>query len=463
MDYTDPKNYSILNSYDFSDKNRVNSFLDWASTPCRRVLGGRNVYLKSLQWHDKMSTAKKVAVIFFSVLIFPIAIISLASLAVKVITLPWIWEKKKMASQVTQTTNAYNQFILACNQNRHNDALTEIAKIPQLAQKRDVNNALFNAINMKINNNDSWDEIQDSLRLLSTGDAVTLIDHAVKLRLDNEFKNNNAFMKGDDISDLMINSLVGKDAIKECCDKLISSSLNVDVASGKVVLNARKMELADHVFTYRTRMMQNFAENDVEYRLIPIIESNERDNLFAQSSNAGMTLQYRMMFKSIPDMRQIHDALDDIRSITLLGQNALDAINNTISQAQSIDWSMIRQNYATFDNAIRGLSISQDDTNILDYYKKSYNNVFDLIDIFLKDETTEDDVAKAKAIQESCQQPNLADLQQTQGYQSLLDSMLEQLHLQRAVTITEIEKLISGFILTESEKIFNNFLNSATL
>ncbi len=460
MSYTDPKNYSVLNSYDFRDKNHVNSFLDWASTPCRRVLGGRNVYLRSLKHEAEMSTAKKVAVIFFSVLIFPIALISLASLAVKVITLPWIWEKNKMAEQVAKTTNVYNQFILACNQNRHSDALAEIAKVPELAQDITVNRALFTAINRKINNNDSWDEIKDSLKLLSSSDAISLIDHAVKARLANEFNKNYSFIKGDDISDLIKNSLDGKDALKECYDKLLSSSLNVDVSSGNVALNARKMELADHVFTFRTRMMQSYAANAIEHQAASIFELNERDDLFGGRSNAGLTLQYRMMFKSMPDMQQIHDAVQTTRNVTLIGQDAFDEINDAILQSQVNMWSIIRQACSRFDNALRGACNSQGERKVLDLIQEQLKRqIFDVVDISSRTVITNEDKAKLNAIKADVKQINMPNLQQVQGNQSLLDSMLEQLRLQKMNTIVAFAKLIKDTMAPKATKIMNDILN----
>src|ERR1700722_4679983 len=103
-------NYSVFNNYNYENKHFIISCLDCFSTPLRRVFGGRNICVLSQTYMNEMSTGRKVATVFFSVLIFPVAIISIASLLIKVGTFPFVWEKKKVKVQTQETWNIINQF-----------------------------------------------------------------------------------------------------------------------------------------------------------------------------------------------------------------------------------------------------------------------------------------------------------------------------------------------------------------
>ena len=101
------ENYSVLNNYSYKDKSFFISFLDLLSTPCRRILGGRSVSILSQTYDSKMSGTLKITVLFFSVLIFPVGIVSVASFAIKLATLPWFWEGKIVKDQTRITCRVF--------------------------------------------------------------------------------------------------------------------------------------------------------------------------------------------------------------------------------------------------------------------------------------------------------------------------------------------------------------------
>jgi hypothetical protein len=140
--------YSPLNNYTYREKPFLCSFLDWLSTPCRRILGGRNACILSLTHHNEMSTAGKVATIFFSVLIFPITGVTIgsfivgvpiASLMIKLATFPWIWEKKKVEVQDKQTEELIIILLENAYKQQNSETFTQILdNQPELAKRDDV-------------------------------------------------------------------------------------------------------------------------------------------------------------------------------------------------------------------------------------------------------------------------------------------------------------------------------------
>lgn len=143
MSYSIEDNYSVLNNYNYKDKSSLYSSLDWLSTPCRRVLGGRNVSVLSQTYENKMSGANKVATVFFSVLIFPVAIVSIASLLIKMATVPWFWEKKKVKVQSQQTWNIINQFKKAFQNSDYDQAIQIFNQRSEVGKRSDIYDDLF--------------------------------------------------------------------------------------------------------------------------------------------------------------------------------------------------------------------------------------------------------------------------------------------------------------------------------
>jgi hypothetical protein len=87
-------NYSYLNNYNYDGKSFLNSALDWLSTPSRVVLGGKNVCVYSQTYEEEVSTCRKIATLFLSIIILPVATVSICCLILKLSKFPWTWEKK---------------------------------------------------------------------------------------------------------------------------------------------------------------------------------------------------------------------------------------------------------------------------------------------------------------------------------------------------------------------------------
>lgn len=85
------ENYSVLNSYEYKNKSLTMSTLDWFSTPCRRILGGQNVYLENNTYDIKMMVSARIMTLFISLVILPVAVVSLA---IKVLSFPCLWNKE---------------------------------------------------------------------------------------------------------------------------------------------------------------------------------------------------------------------------------------------------------------------------------------------------------------------------------------------------------------------------------
>lgn len=80
---------SVLNNYHYEKKSHFIAFLDGLSMPCRKILGGRNACFNenAAEMVDgKTSKIAKVALFVFSVVIFPVGIVSGISLAAKMAT-----------------------------------------------------------------------------------------------------------------------------------------------------------------------------------------------------------------------------------------------------------------------------------------------------------------------------------------------------------------------------------------
>jgi len=79
--------YSILNNYQYDSKSVSSQLLDTLSLPIRIGLGGRRVDLtQNGQGETVHSTAKKIALLALSIIIFPIGIVGIICLAVKALT-----------------------------------------------------------------------------------------------------------------------------------------------------------------------------------------------------------------------------------------------------------------------------------------------------------------------------------------------------------------------------------------
>lgn len=154
--------FSIFNSYDYKNKSFALAALDKLSTPCRLAFGGKKVYVLS-QTSKETSTSARVAAVFFSVLIFPIAVISISSLVIKAATLPWIWQKKNVKNQSKQAEEMIKQFNAT---GTYDKAIEILMKSPEIGKNPDVYENFSNIVKTKINENCSFEDICEALPFL---------------------------------------------------------------------------------------------------------------------------------------------------------------------------------------------------------------------------------------------------------------------------------------------------------
>ncbi len=344
-------NYSVFNNYIYEHKPLICSILDGLSSPCRRVFGGRNVSVIS-QMHGEKAT-NRVAILFFSILIFPIAVVSIATLLIKLATFPCIWEKRKVTVQSRQTCAIIQQFNDEFRRNKYSDAIKTFLRRPEIRARDHEYNTLFTALNQSINAGGSWEEIQKALSFLKSDAAIALIDHAVKVRLSYEFVNSCHSTSANSIILFIRNSLnaAGSEQIEACCKKLLSSALNIDVQDD-LVCKAVKMDIADH-------LIRAFSQSAQENPLAPLQEFLLRPLLFKEGQNHW---HWMAIFNSADDMQQVSRVVQNLRDIDLIGGEFLNKLN-TLSKECSTNqeqWKILYSELSQYRNRLIQLALFLD-------------------------------------------------------------------------------------------------------
>lgn len=310
MSYSIADNYSVLNCYQYKNKSAALSALDWLSSPLRGVLGGRNVSVLSETYQKQMTTAKKISTVFFAVLIFPIAIISIACLLIKLATCPCVWEKKKIQVQSQQTWNIIHLFNNAFNAQNYDEAIRIYRTAPEIGERDDIDAMLFKTVNAKINAQAPWSELKELLQLLKPQDTIRLIDHAVKTRLDKENELATFVLSGQIVQNLITGSLPNAtiETIEKCYKHLFANSLRISL-SPHLTLTAMKLEIAHHLICALTqhklqraadvsdRGMANLQDSQLRMSLIePSIEQAAFFNLVSVQ-NMNLMSQFTRTFQ----------------------------------------------------------------------------------------------------------------------------------------------------------------------
>lgn len=322
--------YSALNNYNYANKSSFISSLDWLSTPCRRVLGGRNVCVISQTYENKMPTAMKVVVVFFSVLIFPVAIVSIASLIIKFATFPFIWEKKIVQIQSQGIWDVINQFNQACLNKNYDQAILSLKQNPELGKRKEVTDNLFKIINLKINQSAPWSEIQTLLPYLNTSEAIQLINYAVKEKLSNQLKNNCYDLTGADIKLFIGNSLnfYNIKNIEESIKTLVSGALQV-TANEDIIHSAIKMDLADQLIRTLTEMKISNGKNEFESLQAKLLETSLRGSVF---QNNKLLMTYYSIFHSADIMQKTSTSIQNIRTANQKGTESLKKLEALLKE-----------------------------------------------------------------------------------------------------------------------------------
>lgn len=97
--------FSILNNYQYEGKSKFQKTLDLISSPCRKILGGRNINLIDHTSQGKIKVSEKLGNLILSLVLLPVGIISFTALIVKLVYNASSKEetnKIQLASQKTQ-------------------------------------------------------------------------------------------------------------------------------------------------------------------------------------------------------------------------------------------------------------------------------------------------------------------------------------------------------------------------
>lgn len=369
MSFSIQNDYSILNNYNYTNKSTLDSILDTLSAPCRRVLGGRSVDLFSQTYDSKMMTVFKVLTVVFSILIFPIAIVSTLSLALKLVTRSQDWEKKKIAEQSTLTWAVIDIFKKSFEDKDYNLAIHTIKENPEIATRSEISDSLFTIINQKINTSASWKEIAPLLKYLSNKHATTLINHAIKTRLMEDYKNDCFHTSANDLLQFIKNSLPDQslEAFETCYKHLLTNILKLEADP---IINAIKLNFADALISSLTHMQlakaktdldRNCAEvNDIVLRknFLEIGKEQDKNKSQEEQMQDAMRAQagraYYSTFNNPESMANLRTSVDEMSLASQLHYDLLETNEEDILAK-----------YPEFQNGLRNLMKSEEEKQLL--------------------------------------------------------------------------------------------------
>lgn len=442
MTFSIQNNYSILNRYDYENKSPFISSLDWLSAPCRKVLGGRNVCVLSQTYGNQTSTTNKVIIAFFSVLIWPIATISIASLLIKCATCPWIWERKKVDVQSQQTWDIIDQFDQACKAADTDKAIQTFMKRPEIGKRREIYINFFKLTNQKINEYTPWNNLYPLFSFLQTNDAIELINYAVMMQLKQQYKKGESFISAKEIILFVQNALKPSSLanIEDCYNKIFSNALRIDV-NDDLLLNATKMDLADHLIRSLIQMKTANAENDLQRMAAQVDEKVLRYKIFDKTQNYS---QYYLIFDSAEQMTKISAIIQNIRDIKQMGGQFINNLTVLLAQneGQQEHWLNIRSEFIKFQRELNRLttSLSKEEKKYIKALQVVLDRMITFTDLIWKASAVEEIASVTKEIETSLAEQtknfgNFFDNKKISYSQSDIENFLTSLCLQRNADI----------------------------
>lgn len=448
--------YSVLNNYHYNDKPTFMTLLDFFSTPCRRVLGGRNIYVLDLTGEEEMTTAGKVATVVFSILIFPIAAFSIVCFALKLASLPWIWEKKKITQENKQNRGIIDLFNRAFQSNQLDIALEVAQRNPQVVTNQEISRKLFKVINQKINNGASWEELQTMMPLLSSRDACVLINHAIKLKLSRDFPVNlltdhtseMRVLEFDQIWQLVHSSLRGVRADIQACLKMLISrdkegALVVDETENPL-LNVMKLDLADRLISTLKVMKKCDAKDDLERQLADM-DLSERIEIFKKDQNS---LSYSLLFNSPDSMKQIHEILDQIGNMNKIREKLPKSLQDPAVQT---NLNQIRSALGKIQQHIQTSSAEHTETTCI---VQLFDSGIQLLEAIKKGMTPQQiqegyDAVIAGFDKETQSVLQLVETLIPSGFASSIESLLKVLRLKNLQMTLNLSTRLNSFLMNE--------------
>ena len=382
MSYSIADDYSAFNNYNYDKKPLFLSTLDWLSTPCRTVFGGRSVDILSQMYENKKSTLEKVKTLFYSILIFPIAFVSIASLVIKLATFPFIWEKKIVKAQSQQAWKVINEFNEAFKDKEFGKAIQSLIQRPEILDRTSIYDKLFHSLNQLINDSKPWEEIQTSFHFLKNDDALKLINHAVKVKLSDEFKNERYRLQAKDIEHFVQNALAHKSIsnIQACFEILFSDALQVNVEED-YIQSAIKMDIADHLMKSLTRMRVSEAKTELERVSALAEETLLRYSIFQREQSFN---NHFLILSDSENMPKISIAVQNLRLINKLGNDYLSKLEDISGKGitnQQIYWNDIRSEFFNFQGSLEKIAgFTQEEKKYLETLNNIFANIIKFID-----------------------------------------------------------------------------------
>lgn len=320
--YSIPDNFSIINNYEYDGKSKGMRFLDWASTPCRKALGGRDIDVASQTYMHPSSTAQRASWAALAILAAPVGIVSGICLLVKMISRSWLHlEIAKQSGAVNTAISVYETAV----REQNDDQIIASLSMPGIHKREGAkgNTELFGAINRKINNGAGWDDIVNVLYLLSTTEQqVKLLDHAVKVKLNIQATSGNNTLDGDYIYNTF-SRLLSLNSIFHFSKYLLEHSLKVQ-REDSIELTALKMDVA-HVILARlkTYSMSN------QSHLGTLVDGYR--NLYAIESG------HNQIFNNIEKMNEISLRATALRQTGALAGTFLEGIRNESDKSKLVE------------------------------------------------------------------------------------------------------------------------------
>lgn len=354
------ENYSVLNSYDYSGKPCAYSIVDTLSTPARRILGGFSASLLSQTCDNPMGVGLRVVVAVISLVIFPIALISIVALVIKVCTHPCVrsWEKKKIEVQSKETLEILSQFNSHFSARSYDKAIALVQQQPAILQRQEIGTYFFRIVNHKINQGASWEELQPLLKRLPTSDATRLIRHAVKVALGKEKEPRLLWLSGIHLIKLIQGSMRDHSlaSFQELSKELLHNELQI-LPSDTGWMTALKIDLAGALIDWEDALRKKVSGGTPQ--MDSLIESSTRAEkcLFLLRSGS---------LEGVNIFPEIHLLLKCTHKVNDLDVNMLTSLTheiNSFTSSQEEKEYLIRTYFsavqAAFDSSLHNASITQ--------------------------------------------------------------------------------------------------------
>jgi hypothetical protein len=276
-----------------------------------------------------MSTACKVATLVFSIIFFPIGIISVICFGIKLATCPCIWERRKVKTIPGETWRAIDEFKDNCQKGNVDTAVQALRLHPQLRYRSDTNGVLFTAINTRINNNASWVTVQEPLSKLKVVDAIKLISHAVKIKIQQNIDNLRILISAADILEFVRNSLEFLDLenLENCFKSLFSNVLKIGRDENPLYA-AIKMDLADNLLQNLLNFKTRYARTELERKILKLNQDKLMNSIFEQPYGP-----LHMLLRKAKDKQRLHADVHELRQAHRLLAHTLDQLKDLSKNA----------------------------------------------------------------------------------------------------------------------------------